>query len=158
MNTKQLAETSWLKEPTAILVFHGIGNQNPVETIDEFARTLVRELSQTYGYTLRLSHRLLKKSSSNGTDVWFDNFLRIERLEKLRSSYQEKVARSRSSAKLTRLVDELFAQPRVTLENVQKLLKVWPTSAQRFKRKIGKTPPALSGNRLRRRALISSMP
>jgi hypothetical protein len=78
---KKHIPSAWVKEPTAILVIHGIGNQNPVETIDQFARTLVQELTQTLACTLRLSHRLVKKSNSNGTDVWFDNYLRIERIE-----------------------------------------------------------------------------
>ncbi|HEX3359196.1 MAG TPA: Fic family protein [Tepidisphaeraceae bacterium] len=57
---------------------------------------------------------------------------RIEALEKLRLRYQKKIRTSRTSAKLTQLVDELFGQPRVILEDVQKMLDVWPQSAQRF--------------------------
>jgi Fic family protein len=57
---------------------------------------------------------------------------RIESLEKLRRSYQQRIRASRSSAKLAQLVDELFGQPRLTLEHVQRMLDIWPQSAQRF--------------------------
>jgi hypothetical protein len=57
---------------------------------------------------------------------------RIEALEKLRRRYQKKVRTTRTSAKLTQLVDELFGRPRVLLEDVQKMLgHVWAKSAQR---------------------------
>jgi Fic family protein len=58
---------------------------------------------------------------------------RLEALEGLRQAYQERVrATPRTPAKLTKLVDELFGRPRVRLEDVTKMLDVWPASAQRF--------------------------
>jgi Fic family protein len=56
---------------------------------------------------------------------------RIEELESLRQLYQRKVRTTRSQGTLPKLVDELFGRPRVTLQDVQKMLKVWPASAQR---------------------------
>ena len=81
MTQQRKSDGSWVKEPTAILVIHGIGQQNPLETIDQFGRTLVSSLSEQLKCKLQLSHRLSKKTSSNKLDVWFDNFLRIERIE-----------------------------------------------------------------------------
>jgi Fic family protein len=63
---------------------------------------------------------------------------RIEALEDLRRWYQQKVQTSRSPANLTKLVDELFGNPRITLENVQRMLNVWPASAQRYLDKLVK--------------------
>lgn len=57
---------------------------------------------------------------------------RIEALEELRRSYQTRIQSSRSSAKLGKLVDDLFGLPRVRLEDVQRILDVWPPSAQRY--------------------------
>lgn len=31
----------WVKQPTAILVIHGVGEQNPFDTLDSFTRTLL---------------------------------------------------------------------------------------------------------------------
>lgn len=61
---------------------------------------------------------------------------RIEALENLRQLYQEKVHATRSSTKLTKLVDELFGHPRVQLEDVVRMLKIWPASAQRYLDKL----------------------
>lgn len=62
---------------SAILVIHGIGNQNPLETIDQFSRTLVKSLEKSLGCQVELSHGLAKKKRSDGQDLWFDNYLRI---------------------------------------------------------------------------------
>jgi hypothetical protein len=67
----------WVEQDTAILVIHGIGNQNPLETLDGFARGLL----ETYcaaGQSLTLEHQVAKKAESGGTP-WFDNFLRIRK-------------------------------------------------------------------------------
>lgn len=61
---------------------------------------------------------------------------RIEALEDLRQAYQDKIRASRSSAKLTKLVDELFGRPRLRLEDVTRMLDVWPPSAQRYLDKL----------------------
>ncbi len=46
-----------------------------------FARTLIESLKESFDCDVRLTHGLSKKSRSDGTDVWFDNFLRINRIE-----------------------------------------------------------------------------
>lgn len=81
MTTKNEIDVNrWIAEPTAILVIHGIGHQNPIETIDQFSKALVKSLSETWGCELRLSHGLVKKKRSDENDVWFDNFLQINRV------------------------------------------------------------------------------
>jgi Fic family protein len=90
-----------------------------------------------YDHLMDLSHKgswpaWIEFFSRGITEECSNTSKRIETLEKLRKSYQEKVRISRAPANLTKLVDELFGQPRVTLEEVQEILRVWPTSAQRY--------------------------
>jgi hypothetical protein len=68
----------WIKKNTAILVIHGIGDQNPVETIDQFGSELIRTLDKSAGLKFTVSHLLAKKDQSGGLGHWFDNFIRIQ--------------------------------------------------------------------------------
>lgn len=71
----------WVKKNTAILVIHGVGNQRPIETIDMFARGLIGAYAEYGGHSndsLTLTHMLAKKSGDSN-EVWFDNYLRINR-------------------------------------------------------------------------------
>jgi len=77
MNTTVEQAENKEAKPTAILIVHGIGHQNPIETIDQFARTLIRSLEINLNCQVNLSHGLAKKKRSDGVDVWFDNYLRI---------------------------------------------------------------------------------
>jgi Fic family protein len=65
------------------------------------------------------------------TEECADTIRRIEALEALRQAYQRKVRTARVPATLPKLVDELFGNPRVTLTDVRRILRVWPASAQR---------------------------
>jgi len=65
-------------------------------------------------------------------DECADTISRLEALESLRRSYQERVRTKGSPANLSRLVDELFGQPRVTLDDVRRMFDTWPASAQRY--------------------------
>ena len=56
---------------------------------------------------------------------------RAERLKRLRAKYIEKVRTVRASALLTRLVEELFNRPLVTVSKVAELLDVTPNTAQK---------------------------
>ena len=70
---------SWVKEDTAVLVFHGVGNQKPIETLDSFGRGLIGAYVGYGGLSpddLLISHHLGKKTGSND-QVWFDNIIRI---------------------------------------------------------------------------------
>ena len=55
------APSSWVKENTAILVFHGIGNQLPLETLDQFGRGLIAQYKKLLGDDLIICHELAKK-------------------------------------------------------------------------------------------------
>jgi Fic family protein len=61
---------------------------------------------------------------------------RITALQSLRLDFQERLNKSRASVVLTTLVDELFARPRVRLDDVMKLLGVRSSSAQRYIAKL----------------------
>jgi Fic family protein len=63
---------------------------------------------------------------------------RIESLESFRQTYQQRVRTEGSPANVSRLVDELFSQPRVVLEDVRKLFDTWPASAQRYLDRLAK--------------------
>lgn len=78
---ESLRKGEWVRQNSAVLVFHGVGSQRPLETLDAFARGLI-ETYVAYGgadpKALRLTHRLAKKPTGTGGH-WFDNFIRIER-------------------------------------------------------------------------------
>ena len=74
-----LANKAWLSKDTAILVFHGVGNQNPLETLDSFARGLLKAFVEYGGHdheSLTLSHHLATKPTNNNS-ISFDNYIRI---------------------------------------------------------------------------------
>lgn len=74
----ELFKNNWVQQDTAVLVIHGIGNQNPLETLDGFSRGLV-EAFQDAGYHLKLEHHLARKTASDDRTPWFDNYLRIRK-------------------------------------------------------------------------------
>lgn len=69
-------EIKWVEKNTAILVVHGIGDQLPLETIDSFARGLVKQYKKQFPARISLSHEIISKPGSRG-DTWFDNAVRI---------------------------------------------------------------------------------
>lgn len=76
---KQKLGGKWPDKNVAFLITHGIGNQNPLEAIDMFARGIVNAFQQ-YGQVnddIKLTHLLAKKPNSDGNGFWYDNFIRI---------------------------------------------------------------------------------
>jgi len=68
----------WVKEDTAILVVHGIGNQLPLETLDQFGQGLIAVFRKEFPDLIKISHQVVdKKDSRKG--FWFDNVLRIQK-------------------------------------------------------------------------------
>jgi pimeloyl-ACP methyl ester carboxylesterase len=66
-----------LSTPTAILVVHGIGDQLPLETLDDFGRGLVSEYKALYpDLKIRLEHIVATKSGDDGSH-WFENVVRV---------------------------------------------------------------------------------
>ena len=63
----------WVAQDTAMLVVHGIGNQQPFDTLDQFARTLVETcraagrggITMTHFSAAKPSHACLRKSKMN---------------------------------------------------------------------------------------------
>ncbi|MGM9478163.1 hypothetical protein ACS5PU_17185 [Pedobacter sp. GSP4] len=66
----------WVNETTAMLIVHGIGDQFPISTLDDFARGFVGEFKTVYKDKLSLSHEIMPKK--DGNETWFDNVLRIK--------------------------------------------------------------------------------
>ena len=42
------SEIAWVKKDTAILVVHGMGNQLPLETLDQFGRGLIKSFKKEF--------------------------------------------------------------------------------------------------------------
>jgi len=60
---------------TAILVIHGIGEQNPFDTLDSFARGL-KEHYREQGIELKMQHFMEPRVSSSG-GVWTESYIRL---------------------------------------------------------------------------------
>jgi hypothetical protein len=67
----------WVTKNTAILIIHGIGNQLPMETLDQFTRGLLKQYQLQYGGDILLEHLLIDKECENRAEPWFDNAIRI---------------------------------------------------------------------------------
>ena len=61
---------------TAILVIHGIGEQNPFDTLDAFAGGFVR-VYQTQETDVTVQHRLEGRTGANGSQ-WLESFVRLK--------------------------------------------------------------------------------
>jgi hypothetical protein len=72
-----LNDLGWVSGNTAIMVVHGIGNQFPLESIDQFGRGLIKSLKAVFKSSLKVSHHVVPKDDGNGS-YWMDNFLRLE--------------------------------------------------------------------------------
>lgn len=59
---------------TAIIVIHGIGDQNLLETLDNFTRGLVDYFSSKLPFDL--SHKIAKRKQINGS-IWTESFVRL---------------------------------------------------------------------------------
>jgi hypothetical protein len=63
---------SWPDSPTAILVIHGMGQQDPFDTLDQFASTLIPVMEEEGGgLTISKRHLLL------GRDTWNENYISL---------------------------------------------------------------------------------
>ncbi len=61
---------------TAIIVIHGIGEQDPFETLDSFARGFINHLS-SLGMECTLHHELANRKGTSGAG-WTESFVRIQ--------------------------------------------------------------------------------
>jgi len=67
----------WPSQDTAILVVHGIGNQQPFDTLDQFARTLVETFRAAGRDAITLTHFTAAKPSPGACGFWYDSFIRL---------------------------------------------------------------------------------
>lgn|SRR5574341_137352 len=65
----------YLKESTAIVVIHGIGEQNPFETLDSFVRGLVDGL-EALDIKISASHHIVARNDSSSKG-WVESFVRL---------------------------------------------------------------------------------
>lgn len=73
-------DINWVNKNTAILIVHGIGNQMPIETMDQFGRGLVKVLRERFNNDVSLEHYIVPKEDSI-KGYWMDNVLRIKMKE-----------------------------------------------------------------------------
>jgi len=69
----------WIGQNSAILVFHGIGKQKPLDTLDSFVRGLLEAYLKA-GFEkqgFRLTHKLGQYKNPDGSNG-YENFIRIE--------------------------------------------------------------------------------
>ena len=69
---------SWVSTNCAIIVMHGIGNQMPLETLDQFGRGLITEYAKQFPGEMSIHHCVITKDSTS-TEPWFDNVIRLKK-------------------------------------------------------------------------------
>ncbi|MDI6781701.1 MAG: hypothetical protein QME49_06355 [bacterium] len=67
---------SFPKGKTAFLVIHGIGEQNPFETLDSFSRGMIDHL-RSQSITFHAEHRLTKQSNAEDGS-WTESYVRLK--------------------------------------------------------------------------------
>lgn len=68
-------QEKFLQGHTAFLLIHGIGEQNPFETLDYFAQNFVRYFEQQ-NIHIQLEHLIAKRKQSTGA-AWTESFVRL---------------------------------------------------------------------------------
>ena len=66
-------------DKTAFLVIHGIGEQNPFETLDSFARGLINHL-RSEEIAFNASHQIIERKGASGSG-WIENYVRLTSAE-----------------------------------------------------------------------------
>lgn len=74
----QIKEGQWIAKKSAIIIFHGVGNQKPFETLDTFTRGMLKTYTDAGldASLFLLSHKFAKRDNGHGGN-WFDNFIRV---------------------------------------------------------------------------------
>ncbi|MFN6569458.1 hypothetical protein [Dendronalium sp. ChiSLP03b] len=67
------------KGRTAFFIIHGVGQQNPFETMDYFARNLLKYFDNQ-SLSLKLEHLIAKRRLSNGS-IWTESFVRVSSID-----------------------------------------------------------------------------
>ncbi len=68
----------WISQNSAILVFHGIGNQKPFETLDSFVRGLLNAYIHA-GFEENKFHLIHEFAThQQGDKIWYENIIRIK--------------------------------------------------------------------------------
>ena len=67
----------WVPQDTALLIVHGIGDKQPFDTLDQFARTLVETCRASGHDAITMTHFTAAKPSRGTGGFWYDNFIRL---------------------------------------------------------------------------------
>jgi len=62
----------------AILIIHGIGEQNPLETLDQFTRGLRTALNKEYSTDYQVIHRQIEYLNPNKQEDWLESYVCLE--------------------------------------------------------------------------------
>ena len=91
---------------------------------------------------------LLKANKEGSVEDWLDFFLeavavqaedalqKATKIQELREEYRQKTQNQFQTSAITRLIDELFVNPYITITNAEKLLKVTYPTAKRLVEKL----------------------
>lgn len=77
-NKEMIEKDHWVAKKSAIMIFHGVGNQKPFETLDTFARGMLETFTDA-GFdadAFTLTHQFAKRDDDQGGS-WFDNLIRV---------------------------------------------------------------------------------
>lgn len=66
----------WPEKKTAFLITHGIGEQNPFETLDAFVRGCFNVLNKRYPEKIAIRHNV-KTRTEDGKFAWVENFISL---------------------------------------------------------------------------------
>ena len=73
----------WPNEKTAFLIIHGIGEQNPFETLDYFVRGFLKELTyKNPGRKIKVKHEI-KPWMVNNEIEWVENYISLVKEDRL---------------------------------------------------------------------------
>ncbi len=99
----------WPKEKTAFLIIHGIGEQNPFETLDGFVRGFYDVLNEEYSGEIKIKHNV-KNIIATGTMARVENFISLVKEEECRIDFYEYYWANKMTGEITirELVDWLF--------------------------------------------------
>lgn len=77
-NKEMIKKDHWVAKKSAIMIFHGVGNQRPFDTLDTFARGMLETFADA-GFdaeAFTLTHQFAKRDDGRGGS-WFDNVIRV---------------------------------------------------------------------------------
>ena len=73
----QSEKITWPKEKTAFLIIHGVGEQNPFETLDSFVRTFLKVLKENNpDKEITIEHCIRPRTVDSRVE-WVENYISL---------------------------------------------------------------------------------